>query len=311
MLGRPGQAHVLGVQEYLGAEAAAHVGRDHPHLVLGQAQHEGRHQQPLDVRILVGDIQHVLLVRAVVAADRHPRLDRVGDQAVVHQVELRHVRGRGERGVHRALVAQRPLVALVVRRFIVDGDAALLLRGIRDVDDSGQHLVVHDHRLGRIARLLHRLGHHHGHVVAHVAHLVDREDRVRRLLHRRAVGVVDQPAARQPAHLALDVLAGDDAHHAGHLRRGRGVDRFESGVRVRRAHEDGVGLAGQGHVVGVLAGAGQEAIVFLASEASPMCGRLAKSDAPMVVLLMRWRSAAVGAALMALPPICTALTMFW
>jgi hypothetical protein len=44
-------------------------------------------------------------------------------------------------------------------------------------------------------------------------------------------------------------------------------------------------MRGQHHVVGVLAGAGQEAVVFLALQASPMCGSLEKSDAPMVCLL--------------------------
>jgi hypothetical protein len=88
LLGRPGQAHVLGVQEDLGAEAAAHVGRDHAHLVLGQAQHEGRHQQALDVRVLVGHVQRVVVGAAAVAADGRARLDRVGNQPVVDQVEL-------------------------------------------------------------------------------------------------------------------------------------------------------------------------------------------------------------------------------
>ena len=58
-LARPDQGDVLGVEEDLRAEAAADVGRDHPHLRLGQAEHEGAHQQPLDVRVLVGDVERV------------------------------------------------------------------------------------------------------------------------------------------------------------------------------------------------------------------------------------------------------------
>jgi hypothetical protein len=54
LLAGPHQRGLFAVQEDLAAEAAAHVGRDHAHLVLGDAQHEGAHQQPLDVRVLVG-----------------------------------------------------------------------------------------------------------------------------------------------------------------------------------------------------------------------------------------------------------------
>src|SRR2546425_7012569 len=36
------------------AKAATHVGGDHPHLVLGNAEHEGAHEQPVHVRVLRG-----------------------------------------------------------------------------------------------------------------------------------------------------------------------------------------------------------------------------------------------------------------
>jgi hypothetical protein len=311
LLRGPGQRHVLGVQEDLGAEAAAHVGRDHPHLVLGQAQHEGRHQQPLHMRVLVGDVERVLVVGAAVAADRDARLHRVGHQPVVDEVQLRHVRRLGEDRIDLRLVAERPLVALVVGRGVMKGDAAGLLRGIRHAHHRGQHLVVDLDRLGGILGLLHRIGHHHGHVVAHVAHLADGEDGVRRLLHRGAVGVVDEPAAGQPAHLAVDVLAGEDARHAGHLRGRRGVDGLDRRMRMRRTQEHGVGLVGQVHVVGVLPGADEEAVVFLAPECLADVRQLrevgcAHGGAPYAAA-----EAWAGAAAMASPPICTAFTMFW
>jgi hypothetical protein len=266
LLGGPGQAHVLGVEEDLRAEATTHVGRDHAHLVLGQAQHEGRHQQPLDVRVLVRDVERVVVGAAAVAADGHARLDRVGDQPVVDQIELRDVRGAREGGIDRRLVAQRPLVALVVGRLVVDRDAAGLLRRVGHADQCGQHLVLDHHGLGGVLRLLDRLGHHHRDMVADIAHLVDREDRVHRLLHRRAVGVVDQPAAGQPAHLALDVLAAEDADHARHRERVGDVDRDDARMRVRGADEHRVRLVRQRDVVGVVARTGQEPVVFLAPQ---------------------------------------------
>ena len=119
LLGRPGQGHILGVQVDLRAEAATHVGRNHAHLVLGQAQHKGGHQQPLDMRVLIGHIQGVLLGGPAVAANRSARLHGVGHQAVIDQVKLGDVGRRGKGSIHLRLVTERPLVAMVVRRDLV------------------------------------------------------------------------------------------------------------------------------------------------------------------------------------------------
>ncbi len=54
LLGGPGADRLLVVEEDLGAEGAAHVGRDDPHLVLRDAEHEGGHQEPVHVGVLRG-----------------------------------------------------------------------------------------------------------------------------------------------------------------------------------------------------------------------------------------------------------------
>jgi hypothetical protein len=231
--------------------------------VLGQAQHEGRHQQALHVRVLVGDVQRVLVAGAVEAADGGARLHRVGHQPVVDQVDLRDLGGLGEHRVHLRLVADRPLVDVVVGRDVVQRAG---LGRIAHVHHRRQHVVVDLHRLGGIARLGQRVGHHHRDPVADVPHLALRQHRVRRLLHGRAVGAGDQQAAGQPAHLALDVLAGEHLCDAGHGLGAGGVDRLDRRVRVRRAHEHGIALVGQVDVVRVLAGAGEEAVVLLAAD---------------------------------------------
>ena len=169
-LRRPDHRGLFGVQVDLRAEAAADVGRDHAHLVLGQAEHERRHQQPLDVRILARDVQRVRVVGAAVRRDRGARLDRVGDQPVVDDVELRDVRRLGERRVDRRLVAERPRVALVARRLVVDLRRARLQR-VDAVHDRGQHLVVDLDQLGGVLRLVARLGDHQRDLIADVAHL--------------------------------------------------------------------------------------------------------------------------------------------
>ena len=61
LFGGPSQANVFGIKVDFGAETTAHIGSDDTHLVFGQTHHECRHEQTLDVRVLVGDIQGVLV----------------------------------------------------------------------------------------------------------------------------------------------------------------------------------------------------------------------------------------------------------
>ena len=146
---------------------------------------------------------------------------------------------------------------------------------VADIDDGGQHVVVDDDLLGRILGLRQRLGDDDGHVVADVAHLALRQRRVRAGLHGRAVLGMDHPAADQAADLVLgDVVAGEDGEAARRRQRCGGVDLLEGCMRVRRAHEIGPGLAGAVDVVGVLALAGDEALIFLALDgrADAGCG---------------------------------------
>ena len=131
------------------------------------------------------------------------------------------------------------------------------------------------------------VGDHHGDLVAHVAHLALREHRVGRLLHRLPVGRGDQPAAGQPVHLAFDVLAREDFRHARHGFGALHVHLAKGGVRVRRPHEHRVPLVRQVDVVGVLAGAGEEAHVLLAADGFADVRQLGEIGCTHVVLLFR------------------------
>jgi hypothetical protein len=78
--------------------------------------------------------------------------------------------------------------------------------------------------------------HHDG--IADVAHLALRERGVRRLDHVRAVLVLDEPAARDPAELVRrDVVTGEHGENAVCLLRGGEIDLLDLRVRVRRSHE--------------------------------------------------------------------------
>ncbi len=180
--------------------------------------------------VLIGDVQGVLVTGTVIYADGRARLHGIGYQAVIHQIETRHMRRALEGQVHRAFIAQRPLVAVVVSGLCMQWRADL---GLRAAYGSGQHVVNHVHRFRGVFGLLQRFSHHHGHMVANVAHLVDRQNRMRRLRHGRAIRtVIDQPTAGQSPHFSLDVLAGKHRHHAGHRQRALGIYALHVGVGV-------------------------------------------------------------------------------
>ena len=141
-LARGPQAHdLLGVDEDLGAEAAADVRRDHAQLVLGRQADEGGQHQARHVRVLAGGVEREAVLPGVVVADGGARLDGVGDQPVVDEIDLGDVLGVGEGGIDGGLVAEVPLVDGVVGRLGVDLRLAGVLRG-GDVDGGGQRLVV-------------------------------------------------------------------------------------------------------------------------------------------------------------------------
>ena len=267
LLGRPGDHDILGIEVDLRAEAAANVGRDHAHLVLGQPQHEGRHQQPLDVRVLARDIERVPRLGARVRRVGRARLDRVRYQAVVDEIELGDVRRPVKRAVDRCLVTQRPDVAGVVRRRFMNRRRAF---GPDRVDHCRQNLVIHLDHLSGIPRLGERFGDHHRDALPDMPHLALRERRVRRLLHRLAVDIGDQPAAGQAAHLRRRQIGAriDRKHRRGFFCMIH-ENLFDPGMRVRRSHERRVRLPRQRDIVGIHAGAGEEAVILLALDPRP------------------------------------------
>jgi len=119
---------------------------------------------------------------------------------------------------------------MVVRSFGMHAGSARFLRGTH-IDHGRQHVVIHFHELGGIACLLEGFCHHHGHMVAHIANLALRQNRVRRLFHGLTIGAGDQPAAGQ----AIDFVVGDIGadKHIEHARSGFGgghIDRHDIGM---------------------------------------------------------------------------------
>lgn len=140
----------FGIVENLGAEAAADIGRDHTHLVLGQTEHEGAEDQPDDMRILRCRINSRVVAAGVVLADGAARLHRIGRQPVIHKVDLRDMRGLGKSCLGGGFVAEVPVVAEIAGCIGMHLRCTGLQR-VDDIDHRGQHVVVDFDGLGGIA----------------------------------------------------------------------------------------------------------------------------------------------------------------
>ena len=96
LAGGPGHDRLFGVMVDLRAEAAADIGRDDTQFRLRDVQHKGAHQEADHMRVLARRVERVFAGRAVELADRGARLHRIGDEAVVGEVELDDPRRLGD-----------------------------------------------------------------------------------------------------------------------------------------------------------------------------------------------------------------------
>ena len=163
----------LGIDENLRAEAAADIGRDDAQLVLGCQAMEGGDDETRHMRVLARRIERVVIVARVVGADRGPRLHRVGDEAIVDDVELGYVLGVGEGGIGRGLIAERPVENGVVGRHIMDLHASTS-EPLAASTTCGSTPIVTLHLGGRGLGLLLGFGDDDGDMIADITHLAER-----------------------------------------------------------------------------------------------------------------------------------------
>jgi len=159
-----------------------------------------------------------------------------------------------------------PVVAKIARRLGVDLWRARLQR--RGRVDGGRLLGIIDiDEFGGIARLGQRLGDDDRHRVADIADPVDRQHRVRRFGHRRAVLRMDLPAAGQTTYtVGRHVLAGVHGDNPGRSLRRRGIDARDPRMRVGAAQDVCIELAGTIDIVGVGTSSGQKAVILTPAE---------------------------------------------
>src|SRR6266705_2116007 len=114
---------------------------------------------------------------------------------------------------------------------------------------------------------------------------------------------MDHPAADQIADLVGGKLdSGENREHARHLGRGAGVNRFDRRVGMRRTKKIGIGLPRPIDIVGIVAGAGDEAAVFFAAYCGADTGRAHGLRSPGSLLFSFPIRPTYSAALAAAPP---------
>ncbi len=225
----------------LGAETAADVTADHPHLVVGDAERAAQGTL-LDQDALAAGAQDVLAARRIVQADGGGRLEWQAGDPVVTQLHARHVGGAGERRLDLRRVTALAVAAEVVGRLVPDRRRAGLKR-IGHADHGGQRLVVHPHQIGSLDGGGARFGDDHRHALADVTHLVNGERVVRRLGDGASLAMGERHVARvgrvgnRLAALGDVVAPGQHRQHAWRRKRRAGIDRADHGVRVRRAQD--------------------------------------------------------------------------
>ncbi len=223
-----------------------------------------------DVRHVGAQAEHPLRRRvqreapglAIILRERRARLHRVHHHAAVDELEGRDMRGLGESGRHLLAVAEMIVERDVARRLLVDERRARSRR-LLGAHHRGQRIDIDLDRLGGVLGRERGLGDDAGDGIADEAHLVARQRRPRRLLHRRAVPVLERHDAFERAVLG-EIGAGIDREHARHRARDRGVNALDHAMRDAAADHHRIGLAGELDVVGVAALAAHERGVLAA-----------------------------------------------
>ena len=184
------------------------------------------------VRILRGGVKRVAFVVGMILADRRARLDRIGADAIVDELERHHVLGAREGGVGRLLAAHHEGDRNIIRSAIPDNRSARLDR-ILERDDGRQGLIVDRDQLGGVARLLQGLRHHKGDTVADRPHLPARQDRPERAVTLRATHVLGHDRHQASDLVGFGVGAGEHGEHPRSRLGCRRIDILDTRVGVR------------------------------------------------------------------------------
>ena len=252
---RPRHRDLLGLEHALVAEAAAHVGRDDPHVRLIEPE-ELREPGADEMRHLGGRVHDELSLALVVTGEHRLALQR--RHALACGAVLALDNDRGALPDRLDVAVDRGFQEEVVVPFVMHARSVGAAGG-EAVGDRGQCFELELHRFGDILGLGPGRGDAERHALAGEAHLVAGE---RRIVGRLVPGQARLGPDRSHAFHVLG------CEHPAGVALGDG-DRPDAGVRKRTAHERHLPQPGEGEVAHELRLAGQMSGVFLARDASP------------------------------------------
>ncbi len=226
-----------------GAEIAADVIGEHAQPVRGDAQN-ARKLVLLAHRAAAAGIERIAAGGGVVRGERRARFKRNTGDAIDVKVHRHHMVGRREGRIGCGFVAEGGVDRDVLRRLVPHERCAELHRVFR-MKHERQFLVVDRNRFGGIERLRLRFGDHSGDRLAHMAHLVGWQQRVRADEHGAAAGSMElhvvfgfrQRIVRNRLELIGEAIgAAIGREHARHGVRFRKIHATDARMRVGRTH---------------------------------------------------------------------------
>ena len=268
---RPYRERLFGIDEGLHAETAAHIGRDNAELLFRNLEYGFGERIAHEMRTLRPGIEGRAAALRIVVHNRVAGLHRIRHQAIVDQINADDVGGLGKGGFGRFRVAEIvvPIEHEVARNMVEKLRRARRERVLR-VRDHRQCLVVDFDCFGGIARLAQGLGDDKRDRLADITDLLDRQERTRGLVLRRAITILDGRLASEVAEpFGLNVGAGGDEQDARHLPRRRCIDPPKVRVRGRRAQNKGLRRMRQAHVIRVAAPSGDKPQILVAPNRLP------------------------------------------
>ena len=170
---------------------------------------------------------------AFVIGDDGARLHRVGDQAVVDDAELDHMRSRGQSAFGACAIAEFPVERQIAGDVIVNERLAGV-GGCCSARRRWQALIVDFNQLGCVFRQNRRLGDDEGDMITHMTHAILAQNRPKRSLAFAAVAVLHRDrAGKLIGAMGRDVVSQDDGENAGSGRRGIDFDALDLRMRFR------------------------------------------------------------------------------